>query len=170
MGYKLSILTFLTCFMFSCNKEEQSCNDGIFTPGKEEQTDCGGVCPPCDFTPTEVETYLSVQMDGEIISFDEYSLSKSPDWILSFQNDSLIFSLNFGYGDSLGGRPIQESSSNGMLNNQNYPNLEEGIIVFSEIDHEKNQLSGFFKAKFTHNSNSYDTLAISSAEFAKIEW
>lgn len=170
MMTRLTIFISIVFMTFSCNKEEQSCSDGIFTPEKEQKVDCGGVCPPCDFTPTVIDEFLRAKVNGESITFDNYSLSKTPDWILTFQNDSLYVNLNFGSGDSLGGRPISSTYSNGILGNENYSNLNTGTVVFAEIDHTENLLSGFFTAKFISNTNVYDTLAITSAEFAKINW
>src|SRR5690554_6631568 len=103
MKTRLSMLLVFSILLFSCDKEEQSCSDGVFTPDKEEETDCGGVCPPCNFQPTIVDTYLSATVNGQLMSFSNYSLTKTPEWILTFQNDSLYFNVNFGDGDSLGG-------------------------------------------------------------------
>lgn len=170
MKTNLTILLALGMLTFSCNKDKQSCSDGIFTPEKEQKVDCGGVCPPCDFTPTIVDTYLSAQINGEAISFSNYSLSKTPDWILSFDNDSLSVKVNFGSGDSLGGRPITSTYSLGELNSVNYTTFHNGTVVFAEIDHVENLLSGFFTAKFISDANVFDTLVIKSGQFAKINW
>src|SRR5690554_1747065 len=110
MSRRLSLLLLL-CLFFSCKKEEQSCTDGIFTPEKEVKIDCGGVCPPCDFKPTVIESYLSTKINGKSVSFGEFTLKKTPEWILSFTNDSIAVQVNFGDGDSLGGRPIQTIDS-----------------------------------------------------------
>jgi hypothetical protein len=160
----------LTFLIFSCNKEEQSCSDGVFSPDEEQNLDCGGVCPPCDFQPTVVDTYLSAKINGQLTSFSDFSLTKNPDWILSFQNDSLSFNVNFGTGDSLGGRPITPTFSNGTINNVNYPDFQNGTVVLSEIDNTQNYLSGFFTVKFNRNGSAIDTLVVSDAQFSKINW
>lgn len=170
MKTKITILLAVALLSFSCKKEEQSCSDGIFTPEKETKVDCGGVCPPCDFVPTIIDTYLTTQVNGKPVSFSNYSLSKTPDWILSFYNDSLSVKINFGSGDSLGGRPMLSTYSLGELSNVNYSTLSSGFVVFAEIDHTENLLSGFFTAKFISDVNVFDTLAITSGEFAKINW
>ncbi|HLV42149.1 MAG TPA: hypothetical protein VKY37_07715 [Brumimicrobium sp.] len=170
MNGRLTIM-FLTCLLlFSCKKEEQSCSDGIFTPGKEEKLDCGGVCPPCDFVPTPVDTYLSTKINDVPTSFSTFSLEKSPDWILSFENDTLNIKLNFGQGDSLDGRPIQSIGSNAIFNTVNYSYINEGFTVFSEVNHTENYLSGYFNAKFVSDNDIYDTLKITNGEFQKINW
>ena len=64
MKTKLSIILAVALLTFSCKKDEQSCSDGIFTPEKEEKTDCGGVCPPCDFKPTVIDSYLTTSING----------------------------------------------------------------------------------------------------------
>lgn len=170
MKTQLTIFLAFLFLTFSCEKEEQSCSDGVFTPEKEKKTDCGGVCPPCDFVPTNVDTYLSANINGEQISFTDYSLSKTPEWILTFQNDSLYFNVNFGDGDSLGGRPISSTYSQGIMNGDNYPDLMNGTVVFSEIDHTEKHLSGFFTVKFNKNGSVIDTLVAADAQFSKIKW
>src|SRR5690554_4765093 len=107
MNYRLTLILLCVLFLFSCKKDEQSCSDGIFDPDKEEKTDCGGVCPPCDFEPTVIDSFLRADINGRAISFSNYNLTKNPDWILHFQNDSLDIKVNFGSDDSLGGRPIE---------------------------------------------------------------
>ncbi|RYM32996.1 hypothetical protein ERX46_13170 [Brumimicrobium glaciale] len=170
MKTRLTMFLVFTLLIFSCKKEEQSCSDGIFTPEKEVKTDCGGVCPPCDFVPTVVDTYLSAKINGELISFSDYSLSKAPEWILTFQNDSLYFNVNFGDGDSLGGRPIISNYSFGTINGVNYPDLQNGTVVLAEIDNTENYLSGFFTLNFNKNGSVIDTLAVTDAQFSKINW
>ncbi|PWH86593.1 hypothetical protein [Brumimicrobium oceani] len=170
MKTRLTMLLVFTIVLFSCRKEEQSCSDGIFTPEKEVKTDCGGVCPPCDYQPTIIDTYLSTTVNGQKVSFSDFTLTKTPDWILTFQNDSLYFNVNFGSGDSLGGRPISATYSQGTINGDNYPDLMNGTVVFAEIDNVENQLSGFFTLKFNRGGDVFDTLAVRNAEFSKINW
>ena len=170
MKTKISIILALFLMSFSCDKEEQSCTDGIFTPEAEETTDCGGACPPCNFVPTSVDTYLSAKINGELMSFSNFSLYKTPDWILSFQNDSLSISVNFGAGDSLGGRPITPNFSSGIINGVNYPDVMSGTVVIAELDNTEKYLSGFFTVRFNKNGSSIDTLVVSDAEFSKINW
>ncbi|WP_159038548.1 hypothetical protein [Brumimicrobium mesophilum] len=170
MKTNLSILFTFALILFSCNKDEQSCSDGIFTPEKEEKLDCGGVCPPCDFVPTIIDTYLSAEINDQQISFNNFSLSKTPDWIFSFDNDTISVNVNFGSGDSLGGRPISTTFSIGELNNINYSTLHSGFVAFEEINDVENYLSGIFTAKFISDINVFDTLVIKGAQFAKINW
>src|SRR5690554_5784154 len=134
MTRRLSLLL-LICLFFSCKKEEQSCTDGIFTPEKEIKTDCGGVCPPCDFRPTVIESSLSTKINGESVAFGKFALKKTPNWILSFSNDSIAVQVNLGDGDSLGGRAIKETNSTASYLSKNYTDLDTGIVVFSEINH-----------------------------------
>jgi hypothetical protein len=170
MDGRLTVLLVLTFLLFSCNKEEQSCTDGIFTPEKEVKVDCGGVCPPCDYTPTPMNTYLSTKINGVPTSFSNFALVKTPDWILSFENDSLDIQVNFGQGDSLGGRPIEIVNSLAKINAQDYSTLGEGIVVFSEVNQTENYLSGFFEAKFVSDIDIFDTLRITNGNFQEINW
>ncbi|HZH86918.1 MAG TPA: hypothetical protein VFD77_06350 [Brumimicrobium sp.] len=170
MDGRISLLI-LVCFLFfSCKKDEQSCTDGIFTPEKETKMDCGGVCPPCDFQPTVIASYLSTVINGESVSFSNYSLVKSPDWILTFENDSLFFNVNFGSGDSLGGRPITPTYSIAKFNMIDYSTFASGTVVFADVNHTKNELSGYFNAKFISDNDVYDTLVVKSGEFSNIKW
>lgn len=170
MNSRLTILLLLSLFLFSCKKEKQSCTDGIFTPEKEEKLDCGGVCPPCDFQPTVVDTYLSTIINNVPTSFSNFTLEKSPEWVLSFENDSLSITVNFGQADSLGGRPLEVLYSQATKNGDGYSNLVGGISVFAEVNHTENYLSGFFQAFFVSNNDVYDTLKVTNGEFQKINW
>lgn len=170
MNGKLTLLIFVGFLMFSCKKEEQSCSDGIFSPDKEEEMDCGGVCPPCNFEPTVVNSFLSTKVNGEPVSFATFTLVKSPDWILSFENDSINIQVNLGQGDSLGGRPMNVLYSSATYNAENHPVLADGYSVFAKVDHVKNELSGFFNAKFVSDNNTSDTLRLSDGEFQNVQW
>src|SRR5690554_4905267 len=170
MNGTLTLLILVSLLLFSCKKEEQSCTDGVFTPEKEEKVDCGGVCPPCNFQPTIIDTYLSAKVNGESISFSNYTLSKSPDWILSFENDSLNIQVNLGSGDSLGGRPMEVPNSKALFHSNIYSSLGSGYSVFAEIDHIEQSLSAFFNAKFVSDNDINDTLRITDGEFQKINW
>lgn len=170
MKTKITLFLTLALLSFSCDKDEQSCSDGVFSPGKETKVDCGGVCPPCDFTPSIVDTYLTTQVNGNPVSFSSYSLTKNPDWILNFNNDSLSVNINFGSGDSLGGRPMTSTYSVAELSNVNYSTLNSGFVILAEIDHTEKLLSGYFTAKFISDVNVFDTLVITTGEFAKINW
>ncbi len=97
-------------------------------------------------------------------------MSKTPDWIFSFDNDTISVNVNFGSGDSLGGRPISTTFSIGELNNINYSTLHSGFVAFEEINDVENYLSGIFTAKFISDINVFDTLVIKGAQFAKINW
>ncbi|HTO38690.1 MAG TPA: hypothetical protein VL021_09725 [Brumimicrobium sp.] len=165
--YSLFLVGFL--FLTSCKKEEQSCHDGIFDPEKEEKTDCGGVCPPCDFVPTAVDEFVQVKVNGKFVSFTDYTLTKNPNWNLRFKNDSLDIRLNLTEGDSLGGRPIEQAQSTSTYAFKDYPTLYSGMVVLSDINHVENELSGYFQAKFVAN-NGFDTLFLTNGEFAKIPW
>jgi len=170
MKTNLTILFAFTMLLFSCREEEQSCSDGIFTPEKETEVDCGGVCPPCNYVPTSVDTYISAQINGELIGFSNFSLSKTPVWILSFENDTISVKVNFGSGDEVGGRPILNTNSLGKLNNVNYSTLIDGFVAIDEVDNVENQLTGIFTAKFISDVDVFDTLVITSTEFSKINW
>src|SRR5690554_7652362 len=87
--------------------------------------DCGGVCPPCNFEPTVVNSFLSTKVNGEPVSFATFTLVKSPDWILSFENDSINIQVNLGQGDSLGGRPMNVLYSSATYNTENHSRSEE---------------------------------------------
>lgn len=170
MKGRLTILLLVSLLLFSCKKEKQSCSDGIFDPEKEEKTDCGGVCPPCDFQPTIIDTYLSTKINNVPTTFSDFSLAKTPDWILSFENDTINVKVNFGQGDSLGGRPMEVINSTAIFNSNNYSTLGKGISVFAEVNHTENYLSGFFEAKFVLDNDVNDTLKITNGEFEKIYW
>lgn len=169
MKGKFLLMILVSLFFFSCKKDKQSCSDGIFDSEKEEKTDCGGVCPPCDFQPTSVDTYLSVKVNGKAVSFSEYSIVKSSVWMLYFENDSLNVQLNLGDGDSLGGRPIEVIGSQAEYKFLNYPTLHNGLSVFSNVDHSENKLSAYFEAKL-FALNNIDTLFLTDGEFQNISW
>ncbi|PKR80791.1 hypothetical protein CW751_08465 [Brumimicrobium salinarum] len=156
--------------LFACQKNEQSCADGILDPEKEEKIDCGGVCPPCNFTPTEVSSFLTMKINGVKTTFDNNTLLKSPEFILSFNNDTIDVKLNFGSGDSLGARAVNVVYSEAIFNQEAYPILNDGIVVFSEVNTTQNELSGFFKARFTTGNTLDDTLRITEGEFQNIKW
>ncbi len=157
--------------LMSCKKDEQSCQDGEFSPGSEEQTDCGGVCPPCqdenDDQPIEV---MLANVQGEALSFSNRELVKLPDWVLNFQNDSINVSVNFGDGDSLGARPIEVTNSSATFRGVPHSVLVEGTVLFSEINNTEQRLSGFFECKFLSDQNSLDTLIIKNGGFENIPW
>lgn len=170
MKFNLSIYVFVCFLMFSCDKEEQSCSDGKFTPEKEEKVDCGGVCPPCDFEPTVIDHYVSAKVNGESVSFTDFGIAKNANYILTFFNDSLTFNLNLGADESLGSHQVLEVNSNGTKNGEQFLELYEGVVVFSEVDTVNKEMSGFFKAKFHKTSNYSDTLALTSGAFSKVSW
>lgn len=159
-------------FVFnSCKKEEQSCQDGVFTPGSEIQTDCGGVCPPCETggvsTPQE---FLFAVVEGEGISFTNRDLTKAGDWVLNFQNDTISVTMNFGDGDSLGARPMEITNSSALYNGVPHSLLANGTVLFTEVDNSENRLSGFFQCKFVSDQNSLDTLTVLNGDFENISW
>ena len=166
------ILGILTIAMLnSCKDDEQSCSDGVFSPDEEHELDCGGVCPPCSSTnPSPYSPILLCKANDSAAIFQSYSLTKSPDWILNFSNDTLSVSLNFGDGDSLGARGINPVNSGASINAQGYSTLVNGIVLFSEINHTDNRLSGFFEAKFLSNSDPNDTLILKNGDFEDILW
>lgn len=166
------ILGILTITMLnSCKEDEQSCSDGVYSPEEEEQLDCGGVCPPCSWNdPNPYSPILLCKVNDSVAIFHNYSLGKNPDWILSFSNDSLSVSLNFGAGDSLGARDINPANSGANINFQGYSTLINGTVLFSEINHTDNRLSGFFEAKFLSNSDPNDTLILKNGDFEDILW
>lgn len=155
--------------LVSCKKEEQSCSDGIFSPEHEVGTDCGGVCPPCYSNDPVVQSYLAARIDSVDMSFSNYNLERNPDWVLTFINDSLTVSLNFGDGDSLGARGIKPVGSGAYKNGVSY-NFIDGIVLFSEIDHAEDRLSGFFEAQLLSSVDVYDTMKITQGDFEKIKW
>jgi hypothetical protein len=156
--------------LFSC-KEEQSCSDGVFSPDDEHELDCGGVCPPCPSeNPNPYSPILLCKVNDSAAIFNDYSLNKNPEWILNFSNDSLIVSLNFGDGDSLGARSINPVNSGGSIGAQGYSTLINGTVLFSEINHTDNRLSGFFEAKFLSDSDPNDTLILKNGDFEDILW
>jgi hypothetical protein len=169
--YNISLVLVIMLLLVSCKKEEQSCQDGIYTAGSEEETDCGGVCPPCeDGNSPAIQEFLSANVEGEDIIFSDRSLTHSTDWVLNFQNDSLSVSLNFGSGDSLGARPIDPVNSGSVYQSTVHSNLTEGTVLFSAIDQTENRLSGYFECKFVSNENSMDTLIIKGGDFENIPW
>ncbi len=170
MNSKFIIAIVVSFLLLSCKKDEQSCQDGVFTPEKEEQMDCGGVCPPCNPHSDDIVSYLSADVNSKSITFGNYHINKTTDWILQFQNDSIVVFLNFGDGDSLGSRPIQVPNSKAIFKNFNYSTLTEGIVLFSEVNHSNNRLSGYFEAQFVSDIVSTDTLKLSGGQFEKVGW
>lgn len=157
--------------LFSCKEDEQSCTDGVFSPDKEEKLDCGGVCPPCPSEdPDTYSPILLCKINDSAAFFNVYTLSKNPEWIMNFSNDSLIISLNFGDGDSLGARSINPIYSEASINSNGYSTLVNGTVLFSEINHTDNRLSGFFEAKLLSDTDPYDTLIIKNGDFEDILW
>lgn len=161
----------LTLMITSCNKNEQSCQDGEFTPSSEEQTDCGGVCPPCDTGEDPlVQEFLFAKIGGSGVSFSNRDLIKNPDWIMNFQNDSVNVTMNFGDGDSLGARPMEILNSGATYQGVPHSTFVEGTVLFTEIDHNENRLSGFFECKFVSDQNALDTLKVINGDFQNIPW
>lgn len=161
----------LMSLFFSCKDEEQSCSDGVFSPEEESELDCGGVCPPCSSTnPSPYSPILLCKVNDSSAIFSDYSLNKNPDWILSFSNDTLSVSVNFGDGDTLGARPIDPVSSGAFVNSVGYSTLINGTVLFSEINNTDTRLSGFFEAKFLSNIDPNDTLIITNGDFEDILW
>jgi len=157
-------------FLLSCKKDEQSCSDGVFTPEKEDKVDCGGVCPPCDQTPPQVSPFLNGDVNGENMSFAIYSLSKSPEFIFQFENDSIHVQLNFGADESLGSHLILATNTTAIYNGTTYSTFDSGNVVFSEVNQTAQHLSGYFQVKLVSNVIVTDTLIITSAEFQQINW
>mgnify|MGYP001024872570 CR=1 FL=1 len=165
-------LFFLILILVSCGKEEQSCQDGVFAPGDEEQTDCGGVCPPCDVADNsndELEVVVAT-INGIPMSFSNYALTKNPDWILNMRNDSIDVYLNFGDGDSLGVRDLKDTLSSATLNSVGHNSITDATVLLSEIDYTENRLSGFVECKFVSNVSTNDTLRLINGTFENIPW
>jgi hypothetical protein len=143
----------------------------VFTPGSEVQTDCGGLCPPCDDggEPVVIESFFA-KVQGTGVSFSNRDLIKNPDWIMNFQNDSVLVTINFGSGDSLGARPIEVQNSAANFQGVSHSTLAEGNVLFTEIDNTENRLSGFFECKFVSDQNVLDTLYITNGDFQNIPW
>lgn len=169
---KIFILGLLAIsILFSCQEEEQSCSDGVFSPEEEHELDCGGVCPPCSSDdPTPYSPILLCKVNDSSAFFQDYSLNKNPEWILNFSNDSITASLNFGDGDSLGARNINPINSGVSINGQAYSTLINGVVLFSEINNTDNRLSGFFEAKFLSNTDPNDTLIFTNGDFEDLLW
>ncbi|MEX2483055.1 MAG: hypothetical protein WED10_00750 [Brumimicrobium sp.] len=167
----LNIATILVfcALVFSC-KEEQSCSDGVFTPDKEEKLDCGGVCPPCESSEPSYTSLVLADVNASFINFSNYELVKNPDWVLTFSNDTTNISLNFGDGDTLGGRDIFANGSGAVLNGAAYSNLADGYVLFTEINEEESRLTGYFQAKFVSNTDNNDTLRIINGDFEDVKW
>lgn len=169
MKGRFLLLIMVSFLILSCKKDEQSCSDGIFNPEKEESTDCGGVCPPCNPNTDSNFSFLEVTINGDRIYFGEYGLTKNSKWELNFINDSINISLNLGSGDTLGERPIEALGSSGFYMGHSYPVLVDGKSVFSAINQEDSLLSAYFQAKFVSN-NGTDTLFLTNGEFYEISW
>ena len=170
MNSKLVIAIVFSLLLLSCKKEEQSCHDGIFTPDKEEQTDCGGVCPPCGPVSVPDDPYLDADINSKSVSFSDFTLSKSPYWKLNFKNDSIDIQLNLGNVDTLGNRPIKAPYSKAIYKGVNYSSLAKGNVLFSEVNQTKNFLSGYFEAQFVSDILSSDTLKITGGQFERVGW
>lgn len=175
---KLStFFVFLFSFLLftACSKDEEeidTCNDGFLSPG-EEGIDCGGPCPPCEESDPVPMAYAEV--NGQEIYFSNYFLERLDNWMLTFQNDSLVFRLNLGDEDTLGLRPIKEEGSFGETELNKYEVLAEGDVLFANINHDTKTISLFFNAKFTideesPNYSSLDTLFVREANFKYIQW
>ncbi len=167
-------LFFCVLLCFSCNKEEDvdTCQDGILSPG-EEGVDCGGPCPPCP-EPTPMP-FAFANINGEGAQFGNYTLEKIDDWIINFQNDTINITLNLGNGDSLGLRPLKVQFSQGEFYSTTYDVLSDGRSLFTNIDHDKKELSFFLEADLTIDPDSplfnpLDTLKVRSGDFENIPW
>jgi hypothetical protein len=161
----------MVSFLFSCKDDEQSCSDGVFSPEEEHELDCGGVCPPCPSgNPNPYSPVLLCKVNDSAAIFHDYSLSKNPNWILNFSNDTIVASLNFGDGDSLGARSIIPNNSGATVDFQGYSTLIGGTVLFSEINHTDNRLSGFFEAKLLSDSDPNDTLILTNGDFEDVLW
>lgn len=170
-NYILLFVGVVFTLLSSCNKEEQSCQDGVYSPEHETQTDCGGVCPPCDTGEDPLpQEFLFANVQGEGISFSNRDLTKAGDWVLNFQNDTISVTMNFGDGDSLGARPMEITNSGAVYNGVVHSTLAEGNVLFTEIDHTENRLSGFFECKFVSDQNALDTLTVKNGDFQNIPW
>lgn len=170
MKVRFALVLLLSIFLFACKKNEQSCSDGIFDPEYEEETDCGGVCPPCNYTPTPMDQLIIAKLNGKEFSFSEHNLVKNPNWILHFENDTIDIKLNFGDGDSLGVRPINQVNTSVSINSKNYTDLVDGKVLFADIDHQESKLSGYFDAILVNEYQMYDTLHITIGEFHNLKW
>ncbi len=157
--------------MSACNKDEQSCQDGVWDEELEEKKDCGGVCPPCDDgndndAPTSL---VFAGFDGEPVSFGNYGIERNNDWKLTFQNDSISVTLNLGDGDSLGVRPVKSTDTKLYYNNVAY-SFDEGTVMFTEIDHQNQRLSGYFEAEFLDQQNPPQPFVLQNGEFENVAW
>lgn len=167
---KQFVLLFLSLFfLISCKKEEQSCSDGIFQPDYEEEMDCGGVCPPCNFVPTLIPSFLFAKINNKEVHFETFGVTKNQTYNLFFSNDSIQVVINFGEEDILGGREAEVLGSNAFYKNLPYSTLVEGSAVFSELDTNEKFITGYFRAKFL-SDNQYDTLFIEDGEFKRAKW
>lgn len=161
------VISIISLVFTSCKKDEPEvdpCTDGFLSVG-EEGIDCGGACAPCA---EEIVPLATGSVNGADILFAFKNLSKPDNWYFNFGNDSLNVILNFGDGDSLGTRPIQTIGNSATFNSQSYSTFLGGTVVFAEIDHTNQRLSGFFEAEFMENVG--DTLKIEDAEFSNINW
>lgn len=149
----------------ACKKEEEvdTCSDGFLTPG-ETQIDCGGSCKPCE---PEIYSSSKAVFDNTLVSFPNYSIDLAGDYIFTTSNDSLSVQLNFGDGDTLGGRAITPGIySNARLNGVDYPTLTEGTVVITAINVQEGLMSGYYQAKLFRAV--FDTLIFTGGEFSNI--
>ncbi len=159
------IFVFLFSLVIGCKKEDKvdTCTDGFLTPG-ETQIDCGGPCQPCQ------EQFFSSSravFENEFITFPNFSIDAIGNYVFSTSNDSLSLQLNFGNGDTLGGRPITPGTySNASLNGVSYPTLTEGTVVITELNLEDSLMSGYYQAKLFRAV--FDTLIFTGGEFSNI--
>lgn len=169
MNYKQLLLFASAIFLFSCEKPERNCSDGIFDAAFEEQTDCGKQCPPCDFSPTPVDSYLSATINGKKTDFSSFSIMKNTEYKLLFNNDTVNVVMNLGASDTIGDRVVEPTGSFAYFRGLPYETLISASAVVSEVDSVEGYFSGYFRAKYLSN-NGFDTLFITSGEFKKAEW
>lgn len=152
-------------FFIACKKEDEkdTCTDGFLTPG-ETQIDCGGPCKPCD---EQIYSSSRAVFKNTFITFPNYAIDNVGDFVFSTSNDSLSLQLNFGDGDTLGGRPITSGFySKASLNGVSYPTLTEGTVVITAINFQDSLMSGYYQAKLFRAI--FDTLIFTGGEFSNI--
>ena len=162
----IMVISCILLVIISCKKEEEVdlCSDGFQSIG-ETGIDCGGACAPC---PEVVVPYAEGDINGESTPFNLKSLTRPDKWYFNFGNDSINIVLNFGSGDSLGTRPLSLTGNSASYNGQSYSTFLGGDVLFTNIDHTNNRLSGFCEAQFRAAVG--DTLKIENVEFSDISW
>ncbi len=159
----------LTIFS-SCKKKEEIvdlCTNGFLDPG-ETTPDCGGNCPPCTATQSEV---FSVILNGVQTAMNYRSLFYDGSaWSLQMANDSISMQVSLGTSGVVQTANIPTVGTYCYLNGTEFPIQQNGTYSISEHSVSQQTMSGFFAIDFVVQLPTvpitYDTLSFIGGQFA----